>query len=180
MLQVNDLGLGAVRELIPRRFEDNRGFFSETFNAKRFAEAGITNVFVQDNHSLSAQKGTLRGLHFQTEPMAQAKLVRVLRGRIFDVAVDINRQSADFGRWVGIELSAEKGNQLYVPAGFAHGFLTLEDDTEISYKVDNYYSSPNDRSIRFDDPQFAIEWPDLGIPFDLSDKDRRAPLFSNL
>ncbi len=180
MLIVNDLGLGDVREIIPRRFEDSRGYFSETYNRQRFADAGITQEFVQDNHSISARKGTLRGLHLQVAPFAQAKIVRVTRGKIFDVAVNIDIASPDFGRWVAVELTAEKGNQLYVPAGFAHGFLTLENDTEVCYKVDNHYSAEHDRSIRYDDPQFSIEWPDTGNPLELSDKDRRAPFFSDL
>lgn len=180
MITVNQLGLDRVVEIIPKRFSDDRGFFCETYNEARFCEAGITEKFIQDNYSLSLKKGTLRGLHFQAEPMAQAKLVRVAAGSVFDVAVDIRPQSADFGKWVAVELSAEKGNQIFVPAGFAHAFLTLENNTEIVYKVDNPYSKDHDRSIRFDDPLFAIEWPDIGAKFSLSEKDANAPFLNNL
>jgi len=180
MITINKLSLERVMEIIPRRFGDNRGFFSETYNQSRFSEAGITERFIQDNHSFSEKRGTLRGLHFQKAPMAQAKLVRVIAGRVFDVAIDIRGDSSDFGKWVGVELSAEKGNQLFVPAGFAHAFLTLENNTEIMYKVDNSYSPEHDCSVRFDDPLFNIVWPDIGIEFELSNKDRSAPLLNDL
>ena len=180
MLEINPLGLERVYECIPRRFHDDRGFFSEIFNKERFKNAGITEEFVQDNFSNSLRKGTLRGLHLQLAPMAQAKLVRVSKGSIFDVAVDIRQNSPDFGKWVGITLSAEKGNQIFVPGGFAHGFVTLEDDCHVSYKVDNFYSAEHDRSIRFDDPLFGIEWPIAGNEILLSDKDRNAPRFENI
>lgn len=180
MIEVRELGLGRVAEVTPKRFGDHRGFFTESYNEVRFVEHGITERFIQDNHSLSSKKGTLRGLHFQIAPMAQAKLVRVIKGSIFDVAVDIDKNSSDFGKWVGIELSAEKGNQIFVPGGYAHGFLTLEDHTEIVYKVDNYYSPDHDRSVRFDDPEFGIDWPDLDVEFELSEKDRSAPFLSDL
>jgi dTDP-4-dehydrorhamnose 3,5-epimerase len=162
------------------RYGDDRGFFSETYNATLWKENGIPDDFVQDNHSLSSQKGTLRGLHFQTPPFAQAKLVRVTRGSVFDVAVDIRRHSPTFGLWVGVILSADEWNQFYIPAGFAHGFLTLEDNTEFLYKVSNPYSKPHDRSLRFDDPFFGIEWPRVDRDFILSEKDKNAPFIEGM
>ncbi|WP_075995599.1 dTDP-4-dehydrorhamnose 3,5-epimerase [Salaquimonas pukyongi] len=175
MIAVRPLGLERVFEIRPERFSDSRGFFSETYNHKQFAEAGITEEFVQDNHSCSARAGTLRGLHFQISPLAQAKLVRVLEGAVFDVAVDIRPQSPDYGKWAGIELTAEAGNQIFIPAGFAHGFVTLQDNTQIAYKVDNYYSAAHDRSIHYADPALSIKWPDIGVAFTLSEKDANAP-----
>lgn len=179
-LEIRPLGLERVFEIFTKRFSDERGFFAETYNRQRFVEAGITEDFVQDNHSMSASKGTLRGLHFQTAPFAQAKLVRVLHGSVFDVAVDIRPQSPDFGKWVGVTLSADKGNQLFVPGGFAHGFLTLEKNTEIAYKVDNYYSAGHDRSVRYDDPQIAVDWPTLDVEMILSEKDANASLLCDV
>jgi dTDP-4-dehydrorhamnose 3,5-epimerase len=179
LLEARSLELPELIELTPRRFGDERGFFSEVWNQARFAEAGITTQFVQDNVSVSRTKGVLRGLHFQTPPAAQAKLVRVSRGSIFDVGVDIRRSSPTFGRWAGVVLSAEKWNQLYVPEGFAHGFVTLEDDTEVTYKVSTPYSPEHDRSIRFDDPTIGIDWPLDGEPV-LSDKDAAAPLLADV
>ena len=179
LLEARPLELPELIELTPRRFGDDRGFFSEVWNHARFAEAGIPTQFVQDNVSLSRSKGVLRGLHFQTPPAAQAKLVRVSRGSIFDVGVDIRRSSPTFGRWAGVVLSAEKWNQLYVPEGFAHGFVTLEDDTEVTYKVSAAYCPEHDRSIRFDDPAIGIDWPLDGEPV-LSDKDAKAPLLADV
>lgn len=174
MAQFKPLGLDGVWEVLPQRFGDDRGFFSETYNSIRFAEAGLDLAFVQDNHSYSAARGVLRGLHYQLTPRAQDKLVRVVRGAILDVAVDIRRSSPTFGQWVSLVVSAEKWNQVLVPKGFAHGFVTLEDHTEVVYKVTDLYSPDHDRSIRFDDPNIGIEWPaDLGV-FQLSDKDRKA------
>jgi len=175
MLEVRELGLEGVIEIKPRRFSDDRGFFSETYNAEAFAAAGIDLVFVQDNHSLSASSGVLRGLHYQLPPRAQDKLVRVTKGAILDVAVDIRRHSPDFGKWVALEVSAEKWNQILVPKGFAHGFLTLRDGTEVLYKVTDTYSPDHDRSIRFDDPDIGIEWPLPAASLILSQKDRNAP-----
>jgi len=180
MLDIRDLGLDGVREIRAPRFADDRGFFSETWNSESWSEAGIDLAFVQDNHSLSRQRGVLRGLHFQTPPLAQAKLVRVTRGAVFDVAVDIRRASPSFGRWVATVLSADEWNQLLVPEGFAHGFLTLEPDTEVQYKVTRPYSADHDRSIRFDDPAIGIDWP---VPLEdmiLSEKDRAAPFLSDV
>jgi dTDP-4-dehydrorhamnose 3,5-epimerase len=175
-LEVRSLGLDGVLEILPRRMGDERGFFSETWSAPKFAEAGIMLNFVQDNHSYSAARGILRGLHYQLPPFAQDKLVRVVRGAIFDVAVDIRRGSPTFANWVGVEISARQWNQLLVPEGFAHGFLTLEPDTEVIYKVTNPYSPAHDRSIRFDDPEIDIAWPLRPAEFQLSEKDRAAPL----
>jgi dTDP-4-dehydrorhamnose 3,5-epimerase len=176
MPEFRSLGLDGVLELTPRRYEDERGFFTETYNAATFAAKGLDMTFVQDNHSYSAKAGTLRGLHYQLPPRAQAKLVRVVRGRVFDVAVDLRQGSQTFAKWVGIELSAEKGNQILVPAGFAHGFVTLEPDTEVLYKVSDFYSPDHDRAIRFDDPEIGIDWPVDARDLLLSEKDRGAPL----
>ena len=178
MLDVRDLEIDGVREIRPTRFSDERGFFSETWNEKSWREAGIDFAFVQDNHSLSRQRGVLRGLHFQTPPQAQAKLVRVTRGAVFDVAVDIRRQSPSFGRWVGTILSAAEWNQLLIPEGFAHGFVTLEPDTEVQYKVSRPYCAEHDRAIRFDDTEIGIEWPIARNELVLSAKDGAAPRLS--
>jgi len=179
MLEIKQLGLDGVIEILPKKFGDERGFFSETYNANAMKEVGIDIDFVQDNHSLSAQKGVLRGLHFQTPPFAQDKLVRVVRGSVFDVIVDIRKGSPTFSQWVGVEISAAKWNQVLVPKGFAHGFLTLEPNTEFLYKVSNYYAPDCDRSIRFDDSAIAIDWPLDPAELTLSDKDRNAPLLAD-
>ncbi|MFK3664708.1 dTDP-4-dehydrorhamnose 3,5-epimerase [Ochrobactrum teleogrylli] len=178
-MEVRSLGLDGAFEIIPRKFGDDRGFFSETYNAKSFAEAGIDLQFVQDNHSFSAAKGVVRGLHYQLPTRAQDKLVRVIRGAILDVAVDIRKSSPTFGKWVALEVSAEKWNQILVPKGFAHGFMTLVENTEVIYKVTDYYSPEHDRSIRFDDPAIGIEWPLPSSGVQLSDKDQKAPLFAD-
>ena len=175
MLEVRALGLDGLLELRPRRFGDDRGFFSETWNQARFAEAGITTDFVQDNHSLSVEAGTLRGLHFQAPPSAQAKLVRVTRGSAFDVAVDLRPSSPTYRQWAGVTLSATEWNQLFIPVGFAHGFLTLEPDTEVQYKASAPYDPAADRAIRFDDSALAIDWPIAADQLILSDRDRAAP-----
>jgi len=176
---VRPLELDGLLEISPRKFGDDRGFFSETFNAKTFTEAGMDLTFVQDNHSYSAAKGVLRGLHYQLPPFAQDKLVRVTRGAILDVAVDIRKSSPTFGKWVALEVSAEKWNQILVPKGFAHGFMTLVENTEVIYKVTDYYSPEHDRSIRFDDPAIGIEWPLPSSGVQLSDKDQKASLFAD-
>ena len=162
------------------RFGDSRGFFSETYNLRAFARAGIDATFVQDNHSLSAARGTLRGLHFQTPPLAQDKLVRVTRGRILDVVVDVRNGSPTFGKHASVILSAQNGLQIFVPVGFAHGLVTLEDDTEVVYKVSNFYSAEHDRGLLWNDPALGIDW-NLGdnIPA-LSEKDRHHPLLADL
>ncbi len=174
LVEVRSLDLPEVLEITPKKFGDHRGFFSETYNRQAFADAGIKLDFVQDNHSFSAARGTLRGLHFQNPPMAQDKLIRVTHGEIFDVAVDVRKGSPNFGKWVAIVLSEKKWNQLLVPAGFAHGFVTLVPDTEVLYKTSGYYSPLHDRSIRFDDPEIAISWPAMETELQLSDKDRNA------
>lgn len=180
MVEVRHLGLDGVFEIRPPKFEDDRGFFSETWNAARLAKAGIDVDFVQDNHSFSRAPGVMRGLHFQTPPFAQDKLVRVLRGSVFDVAVDIRKGSPSFGKWVGVTLSGTEWNQILVPKGFAHGFVTLEPDTEVVYKVSAPYSQPHDRSIRFDDPELAVGWPVPAGEMTLSPKDAAAPFLSDV
>jgi dTDP-4-dehydrorhamnose 3,5-epimerase len=179
MVEARPLGLDGVMELTPKKIGDDRGYFSETYNAEALAAHGIDLTFVQDNHSHSAAAGVLRGLHYQLPPHAQAKLVRVVRGRIFDVAVDIRRGSPNFGRWVGLEISAEKWNQMLVPAGFAHGFVTLEPNTEVIYKVTDFYSPRDDRSIRFDDPAIGVAWPVDTNRVQLAARDRDAPLLGD-
>ena len=175
---VRETEIPEVKVLAPRKFGDHRGFFSETYNKRSLAEASIHLDFVQDNHSLSAQKGTVRGLHYQVAPFAQDKLVRVVRGSIFDVAVDVRKGSPTFGKHVSAVISAESWEQMLVPIGFAHGFCTLEPDTEVIYKVTNYYAPDHDRGIMWDDPELGIPWP---LPADeavLSDKDLGNPPFA--
>jgi dTDP-4-dehydrorhamnose 3,5-epimerase len=179
MVSVTPLALEEVLEVTPKKFGDDRGFFSETYNRERFTEAGIAHEFVQDNHSYSAARGVLRGLHYQLPPRAQDKLVRVVKGSILDVAVDIRRSSPTFGKWVSLVVSAGKWNQILVPKGFAHGFVTLEPDTEVVYKVTDLYSPEHDRSIRFDDPAIGIDWPVPASELQLSEKDRNAPLLAD-
>jgi dTDP-4-dehydrorhamnose 3,5-epimerase len=178
-MKVVSHNLEGVFEILPDRFGDDRGFFSETYNSAKFEAAGFAIPFVQDNHSYSAAKGVLRGLHYQLEPYAQDKLVRVVRGSLFDVAVDIRRSSATFGKWTSLVLSRDKWNQFLVPKGYAHGFVTLEDHTEVVYKVSNLYSPQHDRAIRFDDPDIGIVWPEGLGDFQLSDKDRKAGNFAD-
>ena len=161
------------------RYGDHRGFFAETYSRHKYSELGIDVEFVQDNHSLSRGVGTLRGLHFQSPPHAQAKLIRCGRGAIFDVAVDIRRGSPTYGAWEGYELSAENGEQLYVPVGFAHGFVTLEPDSEIVYKCSDYYAPETEGAILWNDPEIGINWPTDTAPI-LSDKDAVAHLLSEL
>jgi dTDP-4-dehydrorhamnose 3,5-epimerase len=177
-MQIETTALDGVLVLTPRRFGDARGFFSESWNRKTLADKGITLDFVQDNHSVSAAVNTVRGLHFQSPPHAQAKLVRCGRGRLFDVAVDIRRGSPTWGAWVGVELSAENGKQLLMPAGFLHGFATREPDTEIIYKCTDYYAPDCDGAVRFDDPTIGIDWGLSGDPV-LSDKDAAAPALAD-
>jgi len=163
----------------PRIFEDDRGFFFESFNQRQFDEAvGRSVPFVQDNHS-SSQKNVLRGLHYQTEPSAQGKLVRVVRGAAFDVAIDVRKGSPTFGKWVAETLTGQNRKQLWIPEGFAHGFVALEDNTEFLYKVTNFYDSKCDRSLRWDDPTIGIDWPIVGTPL-LSPKDAAAPLLEEI
>ncbi len=174
-MQVTQLVLPEVLEITPQKFGDARGFFSEIYSANRFADAGLPMAFVQDNHSFSAESSVLRGLHYQLPPFAQDKLVRVVKGAIFDVAVDIRNGSPRYGQWCACTVSAQEWNQLFVPKGFAHGFLTLEPDTEVIYKVSEHYSPEHERAIHFADSDLAIEWPLDGIEPVLSDKDRIAP-----
>lgn len=179
-MKVEETGLPGLLVLTPARHGDARGFFSESYSKARLATAGITTEFVQDNHSLSRQAGTVRGLHFQSPPHAQAKLVRCGRGRMFDVAVDIRRGSPTYGKWFGIELTFENGMQLLIPEGFLHGFVTREPDTEIIYKCSDHYAPECDGAVRFDDPAIGIDWGMSGQAPLLSDKDAAAPLLSQL
>jgi len=157
----------------PRVFKDSRGWFFESYSVRNVEPLGIKDVFVQDNHSYSAKKGVIRGLHYQVPPFDQSKLIRCTAGSVLDVAVDIRHGSPNYAKWFGVVLSAENKKQLYIPRGFAHGFLTLEDDTEIQYKVDNFYSAEHDRGIRYDDRDIGIEW-GVDSPL-LSEKDSKAP-----
>ena len=172
-----DTKLPGVCIVEPQVFGDHRGYFMETYSTKTFADIGITNVFVQDNQSFTAQKGTLRGIHFQNAPMAQAKLVRVTKGAVLDVAVDLRKGSPTYKQWVGVELSAENKRMLFIPRGFGHGFVTLTDDVEFCYKVDNLYSTDCDRGIRFDDPEIGVVW-GIEEPV-LSQKDTTSPMLKD-
>jgi len=179
-MQFEDTEIPAVKIVTPKKHGDARGFFSEVYKQSDWIGAGLDYTFVQDNHSFSAPVGTLRGLHFQTPPFAQDKLVRVIRGRILDVAVDIRRSSPTFGKHVAVELSAENWRQLLIPIGFAHGFVTLEPDTEVLYKVTALYSPAHDRGLAFDDPDLGIDWLlPAGGPM-LSEKDRHWPRLRDL
>lgn len=180
MITVEPTALPDVVIVKTRVFDDPRGYFTEIYNRQAFAAAGIALDFVQDNVSLSKPAGTVRGLHFQSEPFAQAKLIRAVRGRILDVAVDIRRSSPTFGRHVAVELSDENRLQLLVPVGFAHGFCTLDPDTEIHYKVTAHYSAAHDHGLAWDDPALAIDWPVNAADAILSDKDRRQPKLAEL
>lgn len=179
-MQVEQLAIPDVKLLVPRIHRDDRGFFSETYSAKGLAAAGIEETFVQDNHSLSVATGVVRGLHFQIPPRAQGKLVRVTRGSILDVAVDVRHGSATFGRHVTAVLSAENWRQLWVPPGFAHGFCTLEPNTEVQYKVTDYYAPECDRGILWADPSLGLKWPVEPDSAQLSEKDRRLPMLGSL
>lgn len=169
--------LEGVYILEPKVFGDHRGYFMETYSARVFQELGIDADFVQDNESFTAQKGTLRGLHFQNDPMAQTKIVRVIQGAVLDVAVDLRKGSPTYLQWVAVELSEENKRMFYIPRGFAHGFLTLTDDVKFVYKVDHLYSPEHDRSIRFDDPAIGVDW-GIEAPI-LSKKDESAPLLKD-
>ncbi|MCX8474721.1 MAG: dTDP-4-dehydrorhamnose 3,5-epimerase [Sphingomonas sp.] len=178
MTEFRRLAIPEVVEVTPPKFGDHRGFFSEVFKRAAFEAEGLAIDWMQDNQSFSAEVGTVRGLHFQAPPFAQAKLIRVLRGAIFDVAVDLRRGSPSYGRWVAAELSAEKWNQLLVPVGFAHGFMTLTPDVEVLYKVSAPYSRESEGAIRWDDPDLGIVWPRPGDAI-LSEKDAVAPYFKD-
>lgn len=183
-VHVETLEIPAVRIVKPRKFGDHRGFFSETYSRRAFADAGIDLEFVQDNHSLSADRGTIRGLHYQSPPFAQDKLVRVVRGAILDVAVDIRKGSPTFGAHASARVSAEEWNQILVPAGFAHGFVTLEPGTEVLYKVTNYYAPEHDHGILWNDPALGIDWGLAAIGGEdaaiVSEKDMRHPRLQDI
>lgn len=167
-------------EITPRKIEDERGYFSEIFRADSFNEYVPGVNFVQDNQSLSVRRGTVRGLHFQTQPAPQGKLVRCISGKLLDVAVDLRGDSPTYGRWLSVVLSPELNNQLWVPVGFGHGFCTLEPNTIINYRVTDYYRPENDKGVAWDDPEIGIEWPDIADPDTLSKKDRRQPRLAGL
>ena len=175
-MKVTETALKGVFVIEPQVFGDVRGWFMESWSQRKFEEAGIRVDFVQDNQSFSATKGTLRGLHYQLNPMCQAKLLRCTRGEILDVAVDLRQGSPQYAKWVGVKLSAENKKQLFIPRGFAHGFITLTDDVEVQYKADNYYAPECDGNIRWNDPAIGVEW---GLePVILSEKDEKAPLLA--
>lgn len=176
-MKMVDTKLPDVKILEPDVFGDHRGWFMETWSQKKLAELGINLTFVQDNQSFTAKKGTLRGIHFQNGEWSQAKLVRVVAGAVIDVAVDLRKGSPTYLQWVGVELSAENKRQLLIPRGFGHGFVTLTDNVEFVYKVDNDYNKESDRSIRFDDPQIGVDW-GISDPV-LSDKDKNAPFLKD-
>lgn len=178
-MTVIDTEIDGVKIIEPKVFRDGRGYFCETYNAERYKAAGITADFVQDNESFSS-RGVVRGLHWQASPHTQAKLVRVIRGAVWDVVVDIRKGSATFGRHVAVTLTGENMRQFFIPRGFAHGFIVLEDDTLFSYKCDNLYCPSADRGMRFDDPALGIEWPDVGVKLKLSEKDMKHPVFDDI
>ncbi|HEV2293824.1 MAG TPA: dTDP-4-dehydrorhamnose 3,5-epimerase [Tepidisphaeraceae bacterium] len=177
-MQLIETEIPDVKVLVPKKFGDHRGFFSEVYSEKLLAGLGVQTHFVQDNHSLSAETGVVRGLHYQLPPMAQDKLIRVVHGAILDVAVDIRRGSPTFGKHVACVLSAENWTQMFVPAGFAHGFATLEPNTEVLYKVTNYYSPGHERGIRWNDPKLGIDWRVAEDAAVLSERDRKHPMLA--
>ncbi len=176
-MTLNETAINGVLEIEPKVFGDNRGWFYESYSKEKFKKLGIAADFIQDNRSFSAQKGTLRGLHCQTNPKAQAKLITCLKGAILDVAVDIRKGSPTYMKWIAVELTEENKKMLFIPKGCLHGFVTLTDNVEVTYKVDELYSPENDRSVRFDDPAFGVEW-GCENPV-LSEKDKNAPLYAN-
>ena len=178
-METRTLNLPGLLSLIPRQFRDARGSFTETYNERTFAVAGITANFVQDNQSFSAKRGTIRGLHFQLPPAAQAKLVRVLRGSVYDVAIDLRVGSPTYGHWDGLTLTAERGEQLFAPRGFAHGFCTLETGTVVAYKVDQFYAPESDSGLIWNDPALGIEWPVTADEVMLSEKDLKLGRFAD-
>jgi dTDP-4-dehydrorhamnose 3,5-epimerase len=173
------MGIAGLKVIEPDVYVDGRGYFAETYNAPRYADLGIDAVFVQDNESKSS-RGVVRGLHWQAAPHTQAKLVRVVRGAVMDVLVDVRKGSPTFGRYVSVHLAGENHKQVFVPRGLAHGFITLRDDTVFSYKCDNVYCPESERGLKFDDPALGIEWPDVGVPLVLSEKDRRHPPLADI
>jgi dTDP-4-dehydrorhamnose 3,5-epimerase len=179
MTTITPLAIPEVLLITPKRHGDARGWFAETWSEKLMAQAGLRRPFVQDNQAFNASAGTIRGLHFQRAPRAQGKLVRALKGAIYDVAVDVRPGSASYGRWVAAELTADAGEQLFVPRGFAHGYCTLTADAELFYKVDGQYAPELEGGVAWDDPDLAIPWPVDGEPV-LSDKDRKLPRLKDL
>jgi dTDP-4-dehydrorhamnose 3,5-epimerase len=177
-MQVIATAIPDVKVLVPRQFKDHRGFFSEVYSRKALRDLGIGCEFVQDNHSLSVEKGVLRGLHYQLPPMAQDKLIRVVRGSILDVAVDVRRSSPTFGRHVAMEISADNWRQIFVPVGFAHGFVTLEPNTEVLYKVSAPYSPEHERGVKWNDPALGIDWGIAETQPVLSARDQNHPALS--
>lgn len=178
-MKIIETAIPDVKIIEPDRFGDARGWFCEMYNAERYKKAGITADFVQDNESFSS-KGVIRGLHWQAEPYSQAKLVHVIHGAVWDVTVDIRKGSPTYGKHVAEILSSENRRQLYIPRGFAHGFIVLEDNTLFSYKCDNLYNPQSERGMRFDDPDLGIKWPDVGCELVLSEKDQRHPRFRDI
>jgi len=174
-MEIKETSLGGAYLITPKVFQDERGFFMETYSKKNFEEAGIKVDFVQDNHSLSVSKGVLRGLHFQLQPNTQSKLVRVTRGSVYDVIVDLRKDSPTFGKWEGFTLSAENFLMLFIPQGFAHGFCTMEDNTEFQYNCDNFYAPESEGGIIWNDPTLGIDWP-VEDPI-LAEKDKKHPTF---
>ena len=179
-MEVIETAIPDVKLLVPTKHGDHRGFFSETYNKQMMLEAGIDLDFVQDNHSMSADRGVLRGLHYQSPPFGQDKLVRVTKGSVLDVAVDLRKSSPTYGQHITAELSAENWTQILVPIGFAHGFVTLEPDTEVIYKVTNYYAPDNDGGLLWSDPDVGVDWPIDKADLTLSDKDKVQPLLKDL
>lgn len=172
-MQIETTALPGLLIVTPQVFGDNRGWFYESYNKQQFSGLGLNMEFIQDNHSLSVPKHTLRGIHFQNDPAAQSKLVRCIRGCIWDVAVDLRKGSNTYLKWVAVELSADNKKMLFIPRGFGHAFVTMEENCEVNYKVDNIYSKKDERTIRYDDPQIGIRWPEGMVPI-LSDKDQSA------
>ena len=179
-LSIQSTNLADVKIIVPPRYQDSRGCFCESYNKRALAAAGIVLEFVQDNYSLSAKRGVVRGLHFQVNPFAQDKLIRVVRGAIFDVAVDLRPASLTWGRHVSALLSADEGNQILVPKGYAHGFCTLEPNTEVAYKVTSYYAREHERGLLWNDPELGIAWPITPAEAILSDRDRHFPRLADL
>jgi dTDP-4-dehydrorhamnose 3,5-epimerase len=179
-MELRTFDLEGLFEIKPRKIEDDRGYFSEIFRMDIFSRHAPAVEFVQDNQSLSVRLGTIRGIHFQTEPFAQGKLVRCLAGSVFDVAVDLRSSSSTFGHWIGVTLTPKEANQLWVPAGFGHAFCTLEPHSVIHYRVTNYYSAEHDKGVAWDDPDIGIDWPAIADPETLSVKDRDQPALVDL